>query len=330
MSKLTRWTMGIVLPLCAVAVSMASTSIAQASQPESSLHTYRDVDGQTYFALSLRPSIEETAQQQRDILLLVDTSASQTGLYRENTIEAVQTVIGGLRDGERLNIMALDLKAVALTKGFVKAGSEELKRGLLRLKIRTPLGSTDLVNGLKSALAQFKDSDRARSIVYIGDGMSRANMPAFDEVDPLTQALIDARVSVNSYAVGIRTDVDMLAVLANNTGGSVFVDGAGVTAQQAGAASLMLARGTVVWPTQVDWPSAITQAYPARVPPLRFDRDTVLIGTMIGKSDLDLKMQADVAGKSEALSFSIKPQDTSKLSEYTMVPELVAMANVKI
>ena len=75
MSKLTRWTTGIVLPLCVVAVAMAGAPNAQ----ESSLHTYRDVDGQTYFALNLRPSIEEPESiAKRDILLLVDTSASQT------------------------------------------------------------------------------------------------------------------------------------------------------------------------------------------------------------------------------------------------------------
>ena len=329
MSKLTRWTMGFVLPLCVAAIAMTTGRVAEANQPNSTLHTYRDVDGQTYFALSLQPSIEDTSDvaSPRDILLLVDTSASQTGLYRERAIEAVETIVKSLRDDERVNIMAVDLKAVPMTKGFVKAGSNELKRGVLRLKIRTPLGSTDIVNGLKTAGEQFAQAkNRARSIIYIGDGISRANAPAFDEIEPLTQELIDARISVNSYAVGLQTDLDMLAVVANNTGGSVFVNGAGVTAQQAGMATLMLARGTVVWPTQVEWPSSISQAYPARVPPLRFDRETILIGTLIGKDNLKLKMTADVAGQTQSLTYDIKPQDTSKLGDYAIVPELFAMA----
>ena len=113
-------------------------------------------------------------QRQRDILLLVDTSASQTGLFREDTNEAIDTIVRGLRDEERVHIMAVDIKAVPMTDGFVKVGSKELVAGLAKLKARTPLGATDLVHGIESAISQFKDTKRARTIVYIGDGMSRA------------------------------------------------------------------------------------------------------------------------------------------------------------
>ena len=328
MSKLTRWTIGFVLPLCFVAVAMMQ-GITEASQPknglQSSLKTYRDVDGQTYFALSLRPGISQTQQSQRDILLLVDTSASQTGLFREDSLEAVNSFVSGLREEERVHIMAIDLKVVPMTKGFVAADSKELAKGLARLKARTPLGATDLVGGLNAAIDQFKSNNRARSIVYIGDGMSRANAIALDELEPLVQKLTDNRVSINSFAIGVRRDLETLAVLANNSGGSLYMDGPAVTAQEAGVATLQLARGTVVWPQEVNWPAAVTQSYPSRVPPLRFDRDTILIGTLVGKQEMALRITADVMGKSVALGCDLNPEDTS-IDDYAMVPELVSMA----
>ena len=64
MSTLTRWTIGFVLPLCFVAVAMTHADVTEASRHESSLKTYRDVDGQTYFALSLRPTIKDAVQRQ--------------------------------------------------------------------------------------------------------------------------------------------------------------------------------------------------------------------------------------------------------------------------
>ena len=326
MSKLTRWTIGIVTPLCIVAIAMAQFGNAKASETGSNLKTYRDVDGQTYFALALRPEVEPVQQKNRDILVLVDTSASQTGLFREDTLEAVRSLAGGLRAGERVNIMAIDLKVVPMTKGFVAPGSKALAKGLVRLKSRTPLGATDLVGGLNTAAKLFEDNGNARSIVYIGDGMSRANAMAFDELDPLVQKLAANRISINSYAIGLRRDIDLLAVLANNSGGSLFLDGPGISAQDAGSATLQLARGTVVWPTNVEWSSSITQSFPARMPPLRYDRDTVLIGTLVGKKAVDLTINAEIAGKARTITHSIQPQDTSDIDDLAMVPELVAMS----
>ena len=321
MSKLTRWTIGFVFPFCLMA-----GAVLQADVQKSNLQTHRDVDGQTYFALSLRPTIKEPAQRQRDILVLVDTSASQTGLFREDALEAVDTIVSGLRQDERIHIMAVDLEAKPMTTGFCKAGSDELKAGLANLKARTPLGATDMVGGIETAITQFQDKTRARSIIYVGDGMSQANLPSFDEFEPLVEKLVANRVSVNSYAVGIRCNLELLAVLANNSGGSIFIDGPAVTAQDAGVATLKLARGAVVWPIEADWSEAITQSYPTRIPPMRFDRTSVLIGTMVGKNTVNLNLKAELYGKTGTLKYSLTPNDTTATDDFAMVSELVGFA----
>ena len=189
MSKLMRWTIGLVGPLCLMMTTVQAGEY-EASPADSSLKTYRDVDGQTYFALSLRPTTEEPGPQQRDMLVLVDTSASQTGLFRADSLDAVTTIAHGLRADERLNIMAIDLQAVPMTDGFAKPSSVQLEHGLAKLRSRTPLGATDLVTGIRQAVAEFEDTSSARTIVYIGDGMSRANALALDELEPLVQDLV--------------------------------------------------------------------------------------------------------------------------------------------
>ena len=38
------------------------------------------------------------------------------------------------------------------------------------------------------------------------------------------------------------------------------------------------ARGTVFWPAEAAWPKQFAEVYPQPAPPLRCDRDTVVIG----------------------------------------------------
>ena len=96
MSKLTRWTIGCVIPLCC-AIAGAVQADPSLSQVKDSLKAYRDVDGQNYFVLSLRPELEQPEQQRRDLIVLVDTSASQTGRFRTDSLEAVQTIAANLK-----------------------------------------------------------------------------------------------------------------------------------------------------------------------------------------------------------------------------------------
>ena len=72
--------------------------------------------------------------------------------------------------------------------------------------------------------------------------------------------------------------MQLLAALANQTGGQVYVDSENVTGQQAGSALLEALASPVVWPTTEQLDDAIQESYPRRLPPLRQDRDSIVIG----------------------------------------------------
>ena len=111
-------------------------------------------------------------------------------------------------------------------------------------------------------------------------------------------------VSVNSFAVGPQRDTQLLAALANQTGGNLYIDtettwpneAEGITTQRAleenrrrgGVAGKMLAqwvRGEVVRPTTTEWPAVVAEAYPTQMPPLRSDRETVVVGKWVAGAD---------------------------------------------
>jgi len=119
--------------------------------------------------------------------------------------------------------MAVDVQAQALTEGFVPPTSDDMQMALNRLQRRVPLGATNLDLGLKTALKMF-EGNAARGIIYIGDGMSTANLIHSDDLRALVAVLRKEHVPVHSYAVGPRTDMQLLGILAAQTGGVVLVD----------------------------------------------------------------------------------------------------------
>ena len=165
------------------------------------------------------------------------------------------------------------------------------------LRKESPLGSTDIENVLRTAASKFdKNHLDNRVLFYIGDGMSSANLLGTDSFRSLVGDLSKARTPVSSYAIGPQIDGRLLAALANQTGGMLYIaeqmtkanDAEKITAERAneenlrrsenvGAEMANWAHATVFWPTSCTWPTELGQVYPkiadtASFRP-RFDRD---------------------------------------------------------
>ena len=65
--------------------------------PEAQLLTYKAESGPTYFAYSMTPSADQAVDRPSDVVILFDTSASQTGAYRETAFAALESALAKLR-----------------------------------------------------------------------------------------------------------------------------------------------------------------------------------------------------------------------------------------
>ncbi|WP_197531434.1 VWA domain-containing protein [Posidoniimonas corsicana] len=262
---------------------------------------YQHESGDTYFSMSLSADFgAEPAQAGRNIAVLFDTSASQTGMYRTTALSALKAMLGKLRAEDRVRLYAVDLEARPMGDRFSPAGSAALGAAVEKLKHETPLGSTDLNKALKAAAHDLEESNASnRVVVYIGDGVSAANLLRGPSFAGLISELRDGRVSVNSYAIGPQRDAELLAAIANGTGGNLYVDGAmsladeasGVTLERAneenarrgaqvGRTLASWAQAEVVWPKSVAVSDSISELYPAELPPMRSDRDSIVVGRL--------------------------------------------------
>lgn len=299
----------------------AQDSSAESAEP-AQMQLYTTDAGETYFALSLVPNETLPAPSASDVVFIVDTSASQTGRYRDDAILAVETVIGGLDATDRVKIVAADVSVVELMSDFAAPNSPELEAGLAKLHARTPLGATDLPLALETVAAEFTTEKNARTIIYVGDGLSKANLVSVEDFADTIKHLVEERVSVLSFAIGPNRDVAHLAALANQTGGAIVLDD--TDPESALTAGLLIAKAvhaSVFWPTQVALPTAIQETFPAELPPLRSDRDTIVIGKLQPARKIELTAAGDCNSTDMTLSWTIT--DSKPNIDLAYLPTLI-------
>ncbi|MFM8892737.1 MAG: hypothetical protein ACKOTB_14165, partial [Planctomycetia bacterium] len=171
-----------------------------------------------------------------------------------------------------------------LSPGFAPPADASHSAALDKLSARTPLGSTDLIEIIDRGIELFGDqpaaAGSARAIIYVGDG------PGLGGVDPVEfqrvlEALRSRHIVFSGIGIGPQVNWPCLAAVASATGGMLMVPGEDVAPRDAGARMAELAVTAVAWPEEVAISSAGPPVglgmLPARMPPLRADRDSVVL-----------------------------------------------------
>ena len=263
----------------AALVLVASTSVVQAAAVKSvDVLRYTAPDGETYFALPLvAPATAAKTSSSRDVVILVDTSASQTGSHRVQALAVLDDVLASLGSSDRVQLFAVDVQATALTSEWSLAGSETIRQAVTRLRRRAPLGATRLVPALDAATRALAGK-RPGSVLYIGDGMSSAELVNAEDFKQVLARFRNRHVSIHSYGVGPRLDLQVLGVMAQQTGGTVVVDrGRKADENGLGRRIATAIHAPVTYPAKVVVPEGIT-LLPSQPLPLRSDRQTIYVG----------------------------------------------------
>jgi hypothetical protein len=199
-----------------------------------------------------------------------------------------------------------------MSKSFVSPGSKELEAALATLDARVPLGATDMKKALNAAAESFQgDSKNARAVVYLGDGRSAAKIVTSQDFDALSQKLASSHISVSGYIVGTRTDAQIFGALAGKTGGMLLEDSESLDGEKAGRQLSTAIAGTVLWPTSVKWPAEMTEVFPKQAPPLRLDRDSVVVGKYQGTGPFEVQYEVETASGPQKLVFTAAPEAAS-------------------
>lgn len=182
------------------------------------ISTYQPTNGESWYAVAMKPENVGFASVRQHIIL-VDTSASQTGRILESSLKLTQGLANQFSPSSRLQILAVDTDCSSMTDGFVATGSEGVKAGIQKLSLRTPLGATNLKSAFEWILSQ-KYSEPV-SVVYIGDGMSAGQTVLTADLQTIVGQMADRQISMHSVILGPALDQAIPAAVANLTGGTL-------------------------------------------------------------------------------------------------------------
>ncbi|MEC8474211.1 MAG: hypothetical protein VXZ38_06150, partial [Planctomycetota bacterium] len=264
--------------------------------------TYQTEEGDSFFAVALQPSAEEAILESvrsrpADVIVIVDTSATQVGEFREDSITALDAILGRLRPQDRVRVFAADVKTSELTTGFI--GADEASVSLKVLAKRLPLGNTNLMEALTVTSDTFSDeaANRTRSIVYVGDGTAIDTMGNESSFATMVDSLREKQISLHSVAIGATRNIELMGILANQTGGVIGVVGDDTSTGAEAIATRIAdsAKMSAIWVKEAKLPGGMESVQSDRLPPLRLDRDSILLGTAASLSE---NGQLEIIGES--------------------------------
>jgi hypothetical protein len=316
-----------------VLTAIASTLLVSGAAAEdvAAVRKYTSPDGVAHQAVLLKGRAG-LGDASRIHVVLVDTSASQVGEHRLHALGVLEAFLGALPDGDRVRLVAVDVAAESLTTDFVPPRGEAIRLATDKLKDRIPLGATDL----PAAVAAARDmlpGDQPGSIVYIGDGISSADIISPAEFQSMVQQLRSRRIAVHSYGVGPQLNLHLLGMFAHQTGGAVHfdsrvdsrwnpnqkrIDPNGSSDQNVAMRGARLAeavRQPIFRPAQIELPANVEVA-PRAALPLRADRETIYLvrGALPAEATISVrgtkdgmawKLAAPIEGPNEAFLASM-------------------------
>ncbi len=249
-----------------VALSASCTGAVSAGLTES-----YQTDGTLYSAVGVSlPADYQTNATTKNLLILVDTSASQLGKHREDAFGIVQNVLTSLPADVNFSIWAIDNTILKTSPDLLANTEQNRSDAMSRLSTRFPAGTTNLLAALKEA-HKVAAANQA-GVLLIGDGMCTANLITAEDMATLCQSYRDSQTPIHTVAVGSQLDLQLLGVLAYQTGGFHQVQQEQFAAEYVAERVTKAVQGPVAYPSQLTVEGAET--LPTIALPLRQDRSS--------------------------------------------------------
>jgi tetratricopeptide (TPR) repeat protein len=250
--------------------------------------TYELRAGDMLFAWQVKPNLEPAAPRPRDFLILVDTSASQSGLPLKQARQIISALATSLSPNDRISVWSISTPSAtrALTRDFQPANADEVRHAAAALtEVEYGSGATDLKSGLRKALATLAPNrSRHQIVLYLGDGESAFDPISEDDRVALGNQMEMRDVYFFAVPLSIKVNPQNLHGLASMTGGAVVRLQEDLNNPNNRAEFLNRLKAALNTPVlkveKFQFGEEVGEAYPTRLPPLRGDRSTLVMGKL--------------------------------------------------
>ena len=288
---------------------------------------YQAPDGGVYFALQVKPDLPVAPSRPRDIQILIDHSASGAGAPLEAARRIAKEVLATAGESDRAAIWAISTPRA--TRNLVRGGGlkpvAEARAALIPLEAEYASGAVDLKDTIDRVAKEFDGrTTRQQVILYLGDGESALN--PLDEAARYRLAADLRSQNIAFYAIPLGAPINghNIHTLVSGTGGLVIR----VTDENS-QDPLQVIKGLtarfnkaltvpVLEPTRVALAAEPIEMFPTRLPPLRADAATLVVGKFAKDkvpATLDLSVEGKVVGVAVTAKVS-QPMPSAEVDNY--------------
>ncbi len=242
-------------------------------------------DQRGYVMFALRPELPGwTEAQQRDYVLVVDSSQSMVGERYERATRLAMGIVGEMDRRDRVMVMACDVECRAMEGDPLTPSSATVGSVREFLEKRDPAGASDLSATMRSAVeiaGRFgAGQQRSLHVVYIGDGTSTVGHRRAGSLAAEMTEVFDGKGALTTVGIGQEADTVALQAMARAGRGHYvpFVPG-----QRTGAAAMAVLEttfGVSLDKATLELPAGIVEVAPAALPTVRAGEELIITGRM--------------------------------------------------
>jgi len=273
--------------------------VAAAKFAQDGVLTYEKKDGGLLFAVKVQPKLDAIAAIPTDYAILVDTTASQAGPYYFLEKTALKAFLERFGKDDRVAIWDVNVKPKDLTGGFVDSKSDKAKDAVKQVEQTVTMGAADLKTALDKVVNSFENrATRRQVILYVGDGMSTINHIGSAERQQIANGMVERKIGFFPLPVGPALDPLVIHGLSTSTGGLVLRLSESESVDATMKRFMASIQAPILYPETVQFPADVVESYPAKLPPLRGDASTLVVGKLKGAmTEFTYKVSGRIDGR---------------------------------
>lgn len=257
-----------------------------------------------FFSLMLVPaSLPAPADvRPKEMVFVLDCSGSMNGRPIDQAKALVRHALGNLNPHDTFQIMNFSMSASGMAAAPLPNTPANVARGLAYLDTLRGEGGTEMIQGVRAALAFPDDPERLRVVMFLTDGYIGNERQILGEI---RKTIGNARLY--SFGVGSSVNRYLLENMALEGRGAVRYVGYDEDATGPVARFYDQVRSPVLTDIAIDWDGLeVTDLYPARVPDLFAGQPLLVSGRYTRGGDAHVKVRGRI-GREEV----VLPADVS-------------------
>ncbi len=303
-----------------------------ATTPKAALMAHKGARGGGTFALMVQPPEldVEALVGRREMIFVVDSSGSMSGVPLALAKEAVRASLNRLRPVDTFNVITFAGTAARAFPRSRPADDASIRQALRFIEAAQAGGGTVLANAIDVALEPTVEPGRNRVVLFLTDGYVGNDEALFGQAERLVSAMRERGQRARVMALGTGSSVNRHLLDGLSRAG----DGAAVyvTAREQPTAAVdtffRLVDHPVMTDITIDWGGlAVTDAEPSRVPDLFASRPLTILGRYRRAGSATVVLRGTAGG--QPVEVRTKVTLPARAEEHAMLNPLWARARIE-